>query len=91
MGHLGIDVPALGREPPRSYARVASAIWLGLAVPFFVLAWLHADWRHAPFAQWRGWVFGAAALGCVLMATVVPPRYRLALVGTRVRAWGPLL
>ena len=44
---------------------------------------LDVDWPTSVFADWRGWIFALTSLGGVLMATVVPPRYRVAIVGTR--------
>jgi hypothetical protein len=88
MTDLGVNVPPPLAEPPRAYVRIASAIWLCVSLLFFTLASLYWNWPQSVFAQWRGWVFAAVAASCVLMATVVPPRYRLAIVGTRVRWWG---
>jgi hypothetical protein len=70
---------------------LASVIWLLVSLPFFYLAFLYWYWLQSVFANWRGWIFAACASACVLVATVVPPRYRLAIVGTRVRGWNRLL
>jgi hypothetical protein len=91
MSPLGVNVPASMRDPPRLYARIASAIWLAAAVPFFVLAYLHSNWPQSMFVSWRGWIFAAVGVACVLMATVAPPRWRIAVVGTRLRGWGRLV
>jgi hypothetical protein len=91
MSHLGVNVPTPMRDPPRRYARIASVIWLAVSVPFFVLAYLYWNWPQSMFVSWRGWVFAAVAVACVLMATVAPPRWRIAVVGTRLRGWGRLV
>jgi hypothetical protein len=83
--HLGVRVPPLMSEPPRVYAALASAIWILVSLPFTYLAYLYWNWPESVFAEWRGWIFGSVALACVLMATVVPPRYRVAIVGTKLR------
>jgi hypothetical protein len=88
MSDLGVNVPSPMREPPRAYARIASAIWLAVSVPFFVLASLYWNWPQSVFVSWRGWVFAAVAVVCVLMATFAPPRWRIAIVGTKLRWWG---
>jgi hypothetical protein len=88
MTDLGVNVPPPLSEPPRAWARIASAIWFCVSLPFLYLAGRYWNWPQAMFTDWRGWVFAAAAASCVLMAMVVPPRYRLAIVGTRVRWWG---
>lgn len=89
MTDLGVMVPPPARNPPRSHAMIASAIWLAVSAPFFYLAYLYSGWPAAAwFVSWRGWVFAAVAVACVLMATVVPARYRIAIVGTRLRGWG---
>ncbi len=50
MSHLGVNVPAPMRDPPRLYARLASAIWLAVSAPFF------AHWRIAVVGtRVRGW------------------------------------
>lgn len=85
---LGVDVPAMKREPSRAMVRIATAIWIAVAVPFGYLAGLYWNWPASVFSDWRGWVFAAAAVACVLLATVVPARYRVAIVGTRVSGWG---
>ncbi len=90
MSDLGVNVPSAMRDPPRAYARIASAIWLAVSAPFFVLASLYWNWPLSVFMSWRGWVFAAVAVACVLMATVAPPRWRIAIVGTKVRWWGRL-
>ena len=91
MSHLGVNVPAPMCDPPRLYARIASVIWLAVSMLFFVLAYLYSNWPQSMFVSWRGWVFAAVALACVLMAAVAPPRWRIAVVGTRVRGWGRLV
>jgi hypothetical protein len=88
MTHLGVKVPPLIKEVPRAYAILASAIWLLVSLPFFYLAYLYWNWPQSLFIQWRGWVFALAALGCVVMATIVPAKYRLGVVGTKVLGWG---
>ncbi len=88
MTDLGVDVPPPLTAPTRAQARLASAIWCCVSLPFFYLSAVYWNWPQSVFVQWRGWVFAAAAAGCVLVATVVPPRYRLAIVGARVRWWG---
>jgi len=90
MAHLGIEIPPPMRAPSRAQAFVASAIWLLASLPFFYLASLYWSWPAGLFTQWRGWVFSLVALACLLAATVVPPRYRVAIVGTKVIAWGRL-
>ena len=70
-------------NPPRSFAIIASVIWIAVALPFFYLAYLHRNWPAGWFVDWRGWVFFPVAILAVLMATVVPPRYRIAIVATR--------
>lgn len=85
---LGVDVPPVRRAPSRAVVRIATAIWLAVAVPFAYLAGLYWNWPVSVFTDWRGWVFAAAALACVLLATLVPPRYRVAIVGTRLHGWG---
>ncbi|MGH8616942.1 MAG: hypothetical protein ACREUW_04575 [Burkholderiales bacterium] len=87
MTDPGVEVPPPLDEPPRAWVIIASVIRLGVSLPFFYLAYLYWHWQ-AVFADWRGWVFAATAAVCVLMATVVPPRHRLAIVRTRVRWWG---
>jgi hypothetical protein len=87
MANLGVKVPPLMRDPPRAYALVASVIWLAVSAPFIYLAYLYRNWPGSVFADWRGWIFALAALACVLMATVVPPKYRIAVVGTQLRGW----
>jgi hypothetical protein len=84
---LGVEVPPLPRNPPRVLALIASAIWLLVSLPFFYLAYLYWNWPQSLFSHWRGWIFAAAALACIAMATLVPPRYRIAVAGTRLRAW----
>ena len=91
MSHLGVNVPAPMRDPPRLYARIASVIWLAVSMLFFVLAYLYWNWPQSMFVSWRGWVFAAVALACVLMATVAPPQWRIAVLGTRVRGWARLV
>ncbi len=78
-------------NPPRSFAIIASVIWIVVAVPFFYLAYLHRNRPASWFVDWRGWVFFTVAVLAVLMATVVPPRYRIAIVATRLRGWGRLI
>jgi hypothetical protein len=90
MSDLGIDIPPLPREPSRAHAFIASGIWLIVSLPFFYLASPYWSWPASVFSGWRGWVFGIVATACVLMAVVVPPRHRVAIVGTRVRAWARL-
>ena len=87
---LGIEVPAPMRAPSRVHALVASAIWLLVSLPFFYLASVYWGWPQSLFIDWRGWVFLLVALACVLAATVVPPRCRVAVVGTKVKAWARL-
>lgn len=91
MKDLGVRVPPLMKEPPRAFAVIASAIWTVVSLPFFYLASLYWNWPESVFVEWRGWVFGLVASVCVLMATIVPPRYRVAIVGTKVRGWGRLV
>ena len=88
MKNLGVEVSEPMRSPPRSYALIASAIWLAASLPFLYLSYLYSNWPSELFISWRGWVFATVAIACVLMATVVPPRYRLAIAGTKVRWWG---
>lgn len=90
MSNLGVEVPPRMRQPPRSYALLASALWLAVSLPFFYLACLYGNWPKSVFADWRGWVFADVAIVCVLMAVVVPARYRIAVVGTRLHGWGDL-
>ncbi len=87
MVKLGVVVPPLMRDPPRVYALIASAIWLAVSLPFFFLSYLYWNWPDSVFTDWRGWVYSFAAMACVLMATIVPPRYRIALVGSKLRRW----
>ena len=85
---LGVEVPPLPRNPSRALGRIASAIWLAVAVPFAYAASLYWAWPAGVFADWRGWVFTCASVVCVLMATVVPRPYRVAICGTRLHGWG---
>jgi hypothetical protein len=91
MTNLGVKVPQLVGKPPRSHTIIATLIWTMVAPPFLYLASLYWNWPASVFSQWRGWVFALAALACLLMATIAPTKYRVAIVGTRVRAWGRLL
>lgn len=91
MKDLGVKVPPLMKEPPRAYALIASGLWAAVSLPFFFLAYLYWNWPESVFADWRGWVFGLVAVACVLMATIVPARYRVAIVGTKLRGWGRLI
>lgn len=91
MSKLGVKVSDPMKRPPRSYAIVASTVWLVVSLPFFYLSYLYWNGPVEFFTHWRGWVFAAVAVACVLMATVVPPRYRLAILGTKLRGWGSLL
>lgn len=88
MTDLGVEVPPRVGNPPRTHAILASAIWLAVSLPFCYLAYLYRDWPTSFFVSWRGWVFALVALACVLMATIVPARYRISIVGTRLRWWG---
>jgi hypothetical protein len=90
MSNLGVEIPPQMRKPQRKYALLASAIWLAVSLPFFYLAYLYGNWPESVFIDWRGWVFALVAIACVLMATVVPPRYRIAIVGTQLHGWGDL-
>ena len=83
MSTFGVDVPPTTREPSRAYTVLASAVWLAVALPFGYLGIAYWNWPTSVFADWRGWIFALTSLGCVLMATVVPPRYRVAIVGTK--------
>lgn len=87
MVKLGVVVPPMMRNPPRAYALIASAIWLAVSLPFLYLAHLSWNWPESVFADWRGWVYSSLAVACLLMATVVPPRYRITVVGTGLRGW----
>jgi hypothetical protein len=91
MKHLGVSVPPLMRAPSRAFSVIASAIWIVVSLPFFYLAYLYWNWPQSVFIDWRGWVFGSVAVACILMATIVPPRYRVAVVGTKLRGWGRVL
>lgn len=87
MSTFGVDAPPEMRDPPRSYALLASAIWLVAASPFAYLAYLYWNWPESVFADWRGWIFAATSLACALLATVVPPKYRIAIVGAKLHGW----
>jgi hypothetical protein len=91
MTNLGVTVPPLVGKPPRSHTVIATFIWTMVALPFLYLASLYWNWPASVFSQWRGWVFGLTALACLLIATIAPTKYRVAIVGTRVRAWAHLL
>jgi uncharacterized membrane protein YbhN (UPF0104 family) len=89
---LGVELPPPLRAPPRSLARLASAIWLAVALPFVLLAVLDGalpDPRAA--ASWRGLAALAVVAGCALLAFAVPPRWRIAWAGLRRRRaqWPP--
>jgi hypothetical protein len=90
MTDLGVKIPPLMAKVPRAYAILASVIWLVVALPFCYLAYVYWDWPQSLFSQWRGWVFALAGLGCIAIATIVPPRYRVAILGTKLRAWARL-
>ena len=87
---LGVEVPTLMSEPPRIYSILASIIWIIVSLPFFYLAYQYRNWPDSVFVNWRGWIFAATACCCILMATVVPARYRIAIVGTRLRTWNKM-
>ncbi len=91
MKLFDVKVPPLIREPTRAHAVVGSLVWVAVSLPFCYLASLYWNWPEAVFVNWRGWIFALAALACLLMATVVPVKYRLAILGTRVLAWAHLL
>ena len=89
---LGVELPPPLRAPPRSLARLASAIWLAVALPFAVLAALDGalpDPRAA--TSWRGLAALAVVVGCAALAFAVPPRWRIGLAGLRRRRaqWPP--
>lgn len=91
MTNLGIKVAPLAFKPPRSHAAIAAFIWAMVGLPFWYLASLYWNWPASVFSQRRGWVFALAALACLLMATIAPAKYCVAIAGTRVRAWARLL
>jgi len=91
MTDIGVTVPPLIREPTRAQAAIGSGVWFVVSLPFGYLASLYWNWPASVFLQWRGWVFAAAALACLVMATVVPVKFRLAILGTRVRGWADLV
>lgn len=87
MTNLGVDVDSSITPPSRALAMLASAIWLAVSVPFFYAAYLYSTWPPTGLANWRGWIFAAVAAGCAVTAILVPPRYRVAIAGTKVRWW----
>ncbi len=87
MTNLGVDVPSPIARPSRAIATLASAIWLTVSVPFFYLAYLYCNWPPTSPVNWRGWIFAAVAMACVVIALAAPPRYRVALTGIKVRWW----
>jgi hypothetical protein len=91
MTNLGVRIPPLVGKPPRSHTLIATFIWAMVALPFLYLASLYWNWPASVFSQWRGWVFALTGLACVLMATIAPAKYCVAIAGTRVRAWARLL
>jgi hypothetical protein len=91
MTNLGITIPSLAGNPPRSHTLIATFIRAMVALPFLYLASLYWNWLASVFSQWRGWVFAPAALACLLMATIAPAKYCVAIVGTRLRAWADLI
>ena len=90
MTNFGVDVPKPVEPPTRAFTIIASAIWLAVSVPFFYLAHLYTNWPLLGLENWRACIFAIVATGCVVVAIVIPPRYRMALTGTNVRWWARL-
>jgi hypothetical protein len=84
---LGVEIPPLAGYPSKAAGYIASLTWLVVSLPFMYLAYEYWNSPQSIFVQWRGWVFALVAAACIAMAALAPPRYRVAIVGTRVRAW----
>ncbi len=92
MIDLGVEVPPLAGKPPRSHTVIATFIWVMVALPFLYLALPSiGTGPRRYFPNGAAGYFGLTALACLLIATIAPTKYRVAIVGARVRAWGDLL